>query len=65
MSADVTGLIRGEGAEGVQERPPPRGKFSKTRSKILVHSEQIVKGGGGHRISPLCTVLKLEHQSVI
>ena len=32
---------------------------------LPVHSEEIIKGGGGHWISPLCTVLKIEHQSVI
>ena len=31
--ADVTGLSRRESAGGTQERPPARGKFSKTGSK--------------------------------
>ena len=32
---------------------------------LLVNSEQIVNGGGGHWISSLCTVLTFEHQGVI
>ena len=32
---------------------------------LLVHSEQIVNGGGRHWISSLCTVLTFEHQGVI
>ena len=32
---------------------------------LLVHSEQVGKGGGGHWISPLCTVLKFQNQSVV
>ena len=31
----------------------------------LMLSEQIVNGSGGHWASPLCTVLKFKHQSVI
>ena len=48
--------------------PSREGKCSKQGLKqgILVHSEQIVKGGGGHWISPLCTTaLKFKHESVI
>ena len=43
----------GEGAGGAHERPLTRGKFSKTGPKqgLLVHSEQIVMGGGRHWIS--------------
>ena len=32
----------------------PRGE-NFLKQGIMVHSEQIVKGGGGHWISPLCT----------
>ena len=46
----------GEGAGGAHKRPPENGKFSKT-GHSLVHFEQIVKGGGGHWISPLCTTV--------
>ena len=62
-SADVTWLSWGDGGRGAQEWPPARGKFSKTG--LLIHSEKIVKGGDGNWISPLCTVLKFKHQSVI
>ena len=58
------GRTCGEGAGGSYVR----GRFSKRGSKkgILVHSEQIVKGGCGHWISPLCTtVLKFENESEI
>ena len=54
MSADVTGRNRGEGVGGAPERPPGRGKLSK--QSLLTHSEQIVKCGGGHWITPLCIV---------
>ena len=58
-SVDVMGLSRGDGAGGEN--------FLEQRLKqaLLMHSEQILKRGGGHWISPLCTVLKFKHQSVI
>ena len=59
------GHTRGEGAGGGHRRPPERGKFSKRRSKTG-HSQQIVKEGGVHWISSLCTtILKFEHKSAI
>ena len=42
----------------------PRENFLKRG--ILVHSEQIVKDGGGHWVSHFCTtVLKFSYESVI
>ena len=44
---------------GAHKHRPMRGKFSKTG--ILVHSKQAVKGGGEHWMFPLCTtVLKFK-----
>ena len=53
-SADITGLSRGEGAGGALERPLLAEISLKQGLKqgLLVHMEQIVKGGGGHWISP-------------
>ena len=60
MSAEITELTP-------KSALPPGANFLKEGLKrgLLIHSEQIVKGRGGHLIAPLCTVLKLEHQSVI
>ena len=57
----------GEGAGVAQEGPPAMSKFLKQGLKqgLLVHSEQIVNGGGGRWISPLRTVLQFKHQSVL
>ena len=31
---------------------------------LLVHSEEIINGGGAHWISPLCAVLRFKHQNL-
>ena len=61
------GLVAGRVREGHKSALLPGGTFLKQYLKrgLLMLSEQIVNGGGGHWISPLCTVLKFKHQSVI
>ena len=61
------GLVVGRVREGRKSALPLGENFLKHGLKqgLLVHSEQIVKCGGGHWISPLRTVLKFKHQSVI
>ena len=54
------GLVADRVREGRKSALPP-GKNSLEQG----HSEQIGNGGGGHWISPLSTVLKFKHQSVI
>ena len=61
------GLVAERVREGRKSALPP-GKNSLEQGHkqgLLVHSEQIGNGGGGHWISPLSTVLKFKHQSVI
>ena len=60
-SADVMGNYHGEVREGRQS-PLPQGENSLKQGP---KPKQILKCGGGHWISPLWTVLKFKHQSVI
>ena len=54
MSQGIVGWLH------VHELPLARQNFSETGP-----SEQVVKGGGGHWISPLYTVLKFQNQCVV
>ena len=60
-------LVVGRVREGRKSALPLGENFLKhgLKQDILVHSEQIVNGGGGRWISALRAVLKFKHQSVL
>ena len=60
------GFDAGRAREGHMSALPLGESFLKQGPKqgLPVHSEEIIKGGGGHWISPLCTVLRFKHQSI-